>query len=153
MLDWLNSNVEWWHWVILGMVLIGLETMALTFLLLGIGVAAILTGTLAYLFDLSFSAELLTWSIFSTLFIVGWWRFIRQRTVSESGQPNYRVDTKGSVTEGIEPPQRGKVLFDIPVLGNREWPAFADEPIAIGTKVCIVDVSGQLIKVTPLKED
>ncbi|MHC3995371.1 NfeD family protein [Thiomicrolovo sp. ZZH C-3] len=153
MLEWLNANVLWWHWVILGMVLIGLETMALTFLLLGIGVAAILTGVLAYLLTLSFSTELLIWSVLSTLFIVGWWRFIRQRTVTQSGQPNYRVDTKGTVVEAIEPPQRGKVLFDIPVLGNREWPAFADEPLAVGTKVQIVDVSGQLIKVTPLKED
>ena len=84
--------------------------------------------------------------------MVGWWRFIRQRTVTQSGQPYYRLDTKGTVSEAILPPQRGRVLFDIPVLGNREWPAFADEAIDAGEKVQIVDVSGQLIKVEKAKE-
>jgi len=152
MLDWLNANVLWWHWIILGLLFVGLETVTLTFLMLGIGVAAILTGFIAFAFDLSFSTELLLWSVFSLLFVVGWWRFIRQKTVTESGQPHYRVDTKGTIVGSIEPPQRGKVLFDIPVLGNREWPAFADETLEVGAKVQIVDVSGQLIKVKRIKE-
>ncbi len=153
MLEWLNDNVLWWHWVVLGLVFVGLETVTLTFLMLGIGVAAILTGLIAYALNLSFSTELLIWSVSSILFVVGWWRFIRQRTVTQSGQPHYRVDTKGTVVEGIEPPARGRVLFDIPVLGNREWPAFADEPLEMGTKVHIVDVSGQLIKVQGIPEE
>lgn len=152
MIEWLNANVLWWHWIILGLVFVGLETVTLTFLMLGIGVAAILTGIAAYLFDASFSTELLMWSVLSLLFVVGWWRFIRQRTVTQSGQPHYRVDTKGTVVEAIEPPQRGKVLFDIPVLGNREWPAFADEPLESGAKIQIIDVSGQLIKVKRIQE-
>ncbi|MEJ2501172.1 MAG: NfeD family protein [Campylobacterales bacterium] len=152
MLDWLNVNVLWWHWVILGMIFLVLETMAMTFLMLGIGIASILTGVLAYFLDLSFASELLIWSVLSAAFIVGWWRFIRQKTVTQSGQPHYRLDTEGTVEEAIEPPQRGRVLFDIPVLGNREWPAFADEPLEVGAKVQIVDVSGQLIKVKRIKE-
>ena len=147
MIDWLNAQVLWWHWIIVGVIFVGLETVTLTFLMLGIGVAAVLTGLIALLFDLSFSTELLVWSILSLAFVVGWWRFIRLKTVTQSGQPNYRVDTKGTVTEAIDPPERGKVLFDIPVLGNREWPAFSDEPLEVGMKVHIVDVSGQLIKV------
>ena len=152
MLEWLDANILWWHWVVLGLVLIGLETVAMTFLMLGIGVAAIVTGTVAYLFELSFASQLLIWSILSALFVIGWWRFIRQKTVTQSGQPRYRVDTKGTVSEAIRPPQRGRVLFDIPVLGNREWPAFADAPLEAGEKVQIVDVSGQLIKVERTKE-
>jgi membrane protein implicated in regulation of membrane protease activity len=153
MLDWLNANVLWWHWIILGMIFLVLETMAMTFLMLGIGVASILTGLLAYFLDLSFASELLVWSVLSALFVVGWWRFIRQRTVTQSGQPHYRLDTKGTVTDPIRPPQRGKVLFDIPVLGNREWPAFADEALEAGETVQIVDVSGQLIKVKRMTKE
>ena len=152
MIDWLNAQVLWWHWIIVGVIFVGLETVTLTFLMLGIGVAAVLTGLIALLFDLSFSTELLVWSILSLAFVVGWWRFIRLKTVTQSGQPNYRVDTKGTVTEAIDPPERGKVLFDIPVLGNREWPAFSDEPLEVGMKVHIVDVSGQLIKVKRIQE-
>lgn len=146
--DWLNENILWWHWVVLGMVFIALETVSMTFLMLGIGVAAIVTGIIAYLFNVAFATELLLWSVFSLLFVVVWWRFIRQKTITQSGQPNYRLDTKGTVIMEIDPPQRGRVLFDIPVLGNREWPAFADEALEEGETVQIVDVSGQLIKVT-----
>ena len=152
MLDWLNVNVLWWHWIILGLVFIGSEALSMTFLMLGIGVASVLTGLLTYFLDLSFSTELLLWSVLSMAFVVGWWRFIRQRTVTQSGQAGYRVDTRGSVVEAIDPPQRGKVLFDIPVLGNREWPAFADEPLEKGAHVEIIDVSGQLIKVKRITE-
>jgi inner membrane protein len=152
MVDWLYANVLWWHWIVLGLIFIGFEAVAMTFLMLGIGVAAILTGVLTFFFELSFSTELLIWSVLSALFVVGWWRFIRQKTVTQSGQPHYRLDTKGTVEEAIEPPRRGRVLFDIPVLGNREWPAFADEPLEVGAKVEIVDVSGQLIKVKRIKD-
>jgi len=152
MFESLNENVLWWHWIAVGLVFIGLEAMSATFLMLGIGVAAILTGVLTYLLGLSLAAELLVWALLSALFVVGWYRFIRPRSVTQSGQPDYRFDTLGTVTEAIAPPQRGRVVFDIPVLGNREWPAFADEAIAPGTKVRIADVSGQLIKVIPAKE-
>ena len=152
MLDWLNANILWWHWIILGFIFIGLETVTMTFLMLGIGVAAILTGGLAFVFGFSFSTQLFLWAVASLLFVVGWWRFIRQKTVTQSGQPHYRMDTKGSVIEAIAPPRRGRVLFDIPVLGNREWPAFADEALEKGAKVEIIDVSGQLIQVKRIKE-
>ena len=152
MIEWLDANVLWWHWIVVGVVFIGLETVTMTFLMLGIGVAAVVTGLVAYLFDLSFSTELLLWAVLSILFVVGWWRFIKQRTVTQSGQPHYRLDTKGTVVSSIEPPKRGKVLFDIPVLGNREWPAFADDALEKGAKVRIVDVSGQLIKVKRFEE-
>lgn len=152
MMDWLNTHVLWWHWIVLGLIFTGLETVTMTFLMLGIGVAAVLTGIMTYLFVLDFDTELLVWALLSILFVVGWWRFIRQRTVTQSGQPNYRLDTLGTVTESICPPGRGKVLFDIPVLGNRAWPAYADEAIETGEKVAIVDVSGQLIKVSRFKE-
>jgi len=113
MLDWLNANVLWWHWIILGFIFIGLETVTMTFLMLGIGVAAILTGLAALLLHLSFAAELLVWSVLSLLFVVGWWRFIRQRTVTQSGQPHYRVDTKGTVVEAVTPQyiERAKELI------------------------------------------
>lgn len=152
MFEWLNANVLWWHWIVFGLALIGLEALATTFLMLGIGVAAIITGLLTYGLGLSFAVELLVWSVLSALFFVLWYRFIRQKSVTQSGQPDYRFDTLGTVTEPIAPPQRGWVVFDIPVLGNREWPAFADEAIETGTKVRIADVSGQLIKVIPQKE-
>ena len=58
MFEWLNANVLWWHWIILGLAFIGLETVAMTFLMLGIGVASIVTGLLTFFFGFTFSTEL-----------------------------------------------------------------------------------------------
>lgn len=152
MFEWLNANIVWWHWIVFGLLLIGLEVLATTFLMLGIGVSAIITGAVTYLFGLSFAVELLLWSVLSALFFALWYRFIRQKNVTQSGQADYRLDTQGTVTEAIRPPGRGRVVFDLPVLGNREWPAFADKVVEADEKVRIVDVSGQLIKVIAIKE-
>lgn len=146
-MDFLNEHVLWWHWVVFGLLLFIGELLSGTFLLLGIGIAAVATGLLTWLLPLSFTAELLLWSAGSAVVMVFWYRRFRRAGEHESGQAGYRVDTPGTVTEPIEPPARGRVLFDAPVLGNREWPAFADRPIAKGTRVRIVEVSGQMIKV------
>jgi len=147
MLEYLDANVLWWHWVLFGFVLIGLELLSGTFLMLGLGLAALLTGAAAVIFSMGFVAELFMWATLSSFVVIVWAVFFRRSSDTQSGQPHYRVDTKGTVTEAIVPPAHGRVRFDIPVLGNREWPAFADSPIETGMRVGIVDVSGQLIKV------
>jgi len=146
-MDFLNTHVLWWHWVVFGLLLVIGELLSGTFLLLGIGIAAVVTGLLGWFWPLSFTAELLLWSAGTAGVVVFWYRHFRRASDTESGQSGYRVDTPGTVTEAIEPPGRGRVLFDAPVLGNREWPAYADRPIAQGARVRIVEVSGQMIKV------
>jgi len=146
-MEWLDTHVLWWHWVVFGLVLVIGELLTGTFLLLGIGIAAVLVGLLGWLFPMSFTAELMLWSAAALGVVIVWYRSMRRASETDSGQSAYRVDTPGTVVEAIHPPQRGKVLFDEPVLGNREWPAFADTDIEQGARVRIIEVSGQLIKV------
>ncbi len=153
MLELLNNNLLWWHWVVAGLILLAAEMMTGTFLLLGLGVAAIAVGMIDLLADVSFTVELLLWLIFSLTVLVVWFKWFRTRPVSRSGQSNYRLDTPGTVLEPISPHQRGKVRFDTPVLGNSTWHATARRPIPAGTRVRIVQVTGQLIEVEPLQEE
>jgi membrane protein implicated in regulation of membrane protease activity len=53
---WEMGQLEPWTWLILGLLLIGLETIAPGVFLLWLGIAAILTGLLDYGFDLSWQA-------------------------------------------------------------------------------------------------
>ena len=147
MLELLNENVLWWHWIIIGLALLAAEMITGTFVLLGLGIAAILVGGIGLLTDISFNTELLLWLIFSVVALGIWFKWFRAKPVSRSGQSNYRLDTLGTVREAITPHQRGKVTFDVPVLGNTTWHTTARTAIPKGARVKIVRVNGQLIEV------
>ena len=146
----LLDSITWWHWIIFGVILIIVEMSTGTFFMLTLGLSAIAVGILATLFDLSLQMEILLWLIFSIVSIVAWMRWYKDKTVSNSGQSDYRLETLGTVTSDIHAHRRGKVTFDTPVLGNTQWHATAEEAIHKGTRVRIVEVNGQLIKVAPL---
>lgn len=150
MLAFLNEFVLWWHWIIVGILLLIAEMMVGTFFMLGLGVAAIVTGLIDMLFVTTFSIELLLWIVFSLLAIVAWFRWVKEPRKTDSGQSNYRLDTLGIVQEDIAPHSRGKVTFDTPVLGNTSWHATAKIDIAKGIRVKIVQINGQLIEVEPI---
>ena len=147
MLELLNDNVLWWHWIVLGLALLVAEMMTGTFLLLGLGVAAILVGGIGLLSGISFNTELLLWLIFSVVAMGIWFKWFKTKPISQSGQSNYRLDTLGTVVEEIAPHHRGEVVFDTPVLGNTTWPATAKKRIPEDARVKIVQVNGQLIEV------
>lgn len=150
MITFLNDSMLWWHWIILGIILLIIEMNLGTFFILGLGVAAILVGVIDMLLGTSFNTELFIWIILSLLSIAAWFKWIREPHQTDSGQSNYRLDTQGNVLEEIEPHSRGKVKFDSPVLGNTTWHATAKVKIAEDTRVKIVQINGQLIEVEPV---
>lgn len=149
MIEQLDATVLWWHWIVLGMILFGLELFVGNFLMMGLGTAAMLVGVGDTLFDTSLTQELLLWALLMTAFVIVWKRYFKEPKRSSLGQSDYGMDTIGTVTSAIHPPQRGTVVFDEPFMGNSEWPAKADAPIEAGIKVAIKKISGQLIEVTP----
>ena len=150
MIAFLNETILWWHWILLGLILLIVEMSTGTFMILGLGVAAILVGIVDNIFPISFSTELIVWMGLSILSIIIWFKFFIRKPVSHSGQSNYKLDTLGMVTEDIQPHSRGKVKFDKPVLGNTLWPATSQLHIKENTRVKIVEINGQLIEVTPI---
>jgi len=150
MFDMLNEIVLWWHWIVFGLVLLVVELISGTFFVLTFAVAAILVGFISFLMLISFNNELFLWIIFSFIGLSIWFKWLRDKKNPKSGQSNYRFDTKGTVLKEILPNRRGEVVFDIPVLGNTTWVATSDEELSEGSRVEIVEVNGQLIKVKKL---
>ena len=151
MIEYLNDSIVWWHWIVLGLVLIISEMATGTFISLGLGVAGIIVGLITLLIPMGFTYQLVVWIILSILLITALFKWFKsQPTVSDSGQSDYRFDTPGTVMKTIHPHQRGKVTFDSPVLGNTTWQASSTYELAEGARVKIIEVSGQLIKVAPL---
>jgi membrane protein implicated in regulation of membrane protease activity len=145
----LNETVLWWHWIVLGLVLLILEMTTGTFIILGLGVAAIVVGLLDATMGLSFTTEVVTWAVLSALAIVAWKKWFKVEHVSNTGQSNHNLGTLGTTTETIAPNARGKVRFDTPVLGNTLWTATSTQNIEKDTRIKIVEIHGQLIEVEP----
>lgn len=80
------SNLGNWIWPILGIVLMGLETLAPGVFLLWFGIAAIIVGILSLFIALSWQGQLLTFAVLSAAMVPLWRRFGRPSTI-ETDKP------------------------------------------------------------------
>ncbi len=151
MIEFLIHDLLWWHWIIFGIILIVSEIIVPHFVVIWFGMSALVVGIVDKILHTSFSTELALWTLLSVALLVIWLKFFKTKPLTESGQADYRFDTRGIVISPIKTGKKGKVRFDAPVLGSSEWHAISDEALENGTPVRIQDVNGQLIKVT--KED
>ncbi len=63
-------QIEPWHWLILGLVLIIVELFLTSFVSLSIGVAAIVVAALSWLLPFSWFFWLMVWLILSVIFTI-----------------------------------------------------------------------------------
>ena len=150
MLEFLTTELLWWHWVVFGIFLITTEIFIGTFLMLGLGLAAMIVGVIDNLFSISLEIEISIWILLSIISILLWFKYLKDNSVETSGQSNYSLETQGIIQEAISANGRGKVRFDTPVLGNTIWHATSKEDISTGSRIKIVEIKGQLIVVESL---
>ena len=147
MLEVLSTNLLWWHWIALGIILLTMEMFTGTFIMLGLGLAAIIVGMIDALYPLSIEVALSIWMLLSLLAIAIWFKYMKDNSIETSGQSNYSLETLGTIKTAITQNGRGEVRFDKPVLGNTLWKATAKEDLHENTRVKIIEVKGQLIEV------
>lgn len=141
--SWLNHAILWWHWVLLGIILSGLEMLVTSFFLLWLGVSAVLVGIILWLIPISVQWQLFLWAIFSFGCLLSWFKFVapKMRDRSKAGMAYEallgQVGTVLSVTD-----HRGQLRFPAPILGEDEWRFICREPVKVGDKVSVVNNSG-----------
>jgi membrane protein implicated in regulation of membrane protease activity len=143
-------NLEWWHWVIGGILLVLLELAIPAFFVLWFGLGALLVA-LALLVApaLSLTAQLALWTGASVSMVVLWFRVFRR------GEHKTRLGTSGGEVIGevgllvgaVAPFERGRVRFQRPVLGAEEWVCLAETAIPAGERVKVVAIEGSFLKV------
>lgn len=150
MIALVNEAIVWWHWIALGFILLILEMGTGTFVILGLGVAAVIVGVLDLLVPMTFLNQILTWIVLSLISLWAWKKWMKTPHVSNTGQSDHSLDTLGTVTQEIHPNKRGKVTFDTPVLGNTSWHATSTGHIEKGARIKIDEINGQLITVNKI---
>lgn len=141
--------IEWWYWLILGFCLIMAELLIPAFFTLWFGIGAITVGlVLLAIPSLGMAAQILLWAILSSAQVILWFRFLRPKTMTAIGtSASDVIGETGVLVSNLTPHGRGSVRFQKPILGADCWECYADAPISPGTRVRIVAVEGNFIKV------
>lgn len=142
-------NILWWHWVVMGLVFIGLELVIPSFTIVWFGLGAVLVGIVtAIVPSLPLSAQILTWTVVSAGLTVAWFRFFKPRSRTFAGSSKDAIiGERGLVIKAAGTYDKGRVRFQLPLLGADEWPCMSDEPLEVGDRIRVVDVEGHLLKV------
>jgi membrane protein implicated in regulation of membrane protease activity len=141
-------DLAWWHWMVLGMVLVGLEMTVPTFFLIWFGLGALLVGVVMLLLAPGLAIQMLLWAVSSMAMMGIWLKWFKNPNRTSAGQAKEGViGIAGLMTRPITEVGDGEILFQRPVLGADRWPVVADAPIEAGAKARVVDVLGQTLKV------
>jgi membrane protein implicated in regulation of membrane protease activity len=147
----MTFEIQYWHWVILGVLLVLGELAVTTFFVLWFGVAAIVVGIILFFAPgLSLSWQILIWTILSTLLAIVWFKYLKPLSIDRTKAGLSREAIVGEVGQVISVPvesRRGRMRFPAPILGNDEWQIISDQSLAEGDRVRVKDVSGNSLMV------
>ena len=140
-----------WLWVYAGAALILFELVTPGFVMCFFGLAAITVGALRGLLGAGFSPawQAAAFSAVSVLYICllrKWFkRALTGGKVDNGDLPSEFVGRTGKVVTAIVPPHPGRI-----VLGDAEWSAVADVPIAVDADVKVISQNNLTMKVEVL---
>ncbi len=142
----------YWHWIVLGLLLITMELFAPLFIMLWMGVAAVVVGVILAVSGIDFSTQLVIWAVLSLLFLLLWHKFVSPRILDRTTAGLSReaiVGQVGMVTFFNQDESRGNLKFPAPIVGNDEWEFIYDGKLDHGDKVKVVDISGNSLIIKP----
>jgi inner membrane protein len=141
----------WWHWVVLGIVLMLLELAVPAFFLMWFGLGAVVVGGLLVVFPgLTVAYQVITWTACSLVFLWLWFKVFKSniyKTRSGLAKGSF-IGEVGLVIRDIRPYENGQIRLQKPILGDEIWESAADEEIKAGERVRVLDVEGNTLKVS-----
>lgn len=147
----MSFEMEYWYWIVFGVLLVLSEIALASFFVLWFGIAAIVVGVVLFFFPvLSLNAQILLWTILSTLLAVAWFKYLKPLSTDRTKAGLSREAIVGEVGQVISVPnesRRGRVRFPAPILGADEWEIISTDPLSEGDRVRVKDVSGNSLMV------
>ncbi|MDC1231964.1 NfeD family protein [Gammaproteobacteria bacterium] len=144
-------ELVYWHWIVLGIVLMLAEIFIGSFFIFWFGAAAVVVGlSLTIAPSISAPTQLIFWTLLSLVFAVAWFRFLKplSKDVTKAGLS--REALIGEIGQVLSVPngdKRGMVRFPAPLLGSDEWLIMSQDSLSIGDRVSVKDVSGNSLVV------
>ncbi len=149
-METLNQLIEYWHWIVFGILLVVAEIFLPSFFALWLGVSAILVGLLMTVFELAFDSQLAIWGGLSVVCLLGWFKvinpLIKTRTTAGMALESL-VGRQATLTHYDPESQRGEVFFTVPVLGNEKWYMICEDRVIAGDRVRVTSIAGNKLLV------
>ncbi len=138
-----------WLWIYAGAILMLLELVSPGFVIFFFGLSAATVGLCRFALGDLFTTtwQLAAFSAFSILYLIFLRRWMTNLFSGKSERAavdfdNESVGRLGTITEEIKPPLTGRVM-----IGDAEWTAAADVPLAVGTNIKVVSQTNLTMKV------
>lgn len=139
----------YWHWLVLGIVLLLVEIALPSFTVFWFGLGALVVGIVLWIVPgLGLAGQLLLWVISSCVFAFLWFKYLKPMMIDKTKAGISREAVIGEAGQVIKAPVeggRGVVRFTTPVLGNDEWEFVCDQPVSLGDRVFIKEISGNTL--------
>ena len=136
----------YWHWMVLGIVLMLSEIFLGSFFIFWFGAGALSVGTAMLIIPgMSEAAQIIIWAFSSTAFAIGWFKIIKPLSQDRTKAGMSRESLLGEIGQVLDPPNGdkfGKLRFPAPILGSDEWLIISQDQLVIGDRVSVVDLSG-----------
>ena len=147
MLLLLLSALDWWHWLVLAMLLVIVEIVAPSFYFLWVAIAAGLMTLIALALPaLGWEAQLLLFGALSLATLLGQWLILRHARPAPSDQPglNRRAERyTGRLLALVEPIENG---YGTVRVDDTRW-RVVGPPLAAGQIVRVVGQEGMTLRV------
>ena len=141
--------MPYWLWIAAGFALMIAEVFIGSFFVFWFGLSAVLVGFVLLLVpELAMAAQVTIWALLSGLMALGWFRYVKPLARDRTKAGLSREALIGQVGQILKPPTeegRGTIRFPAPVLGSDEWQILSEDPLAMGDRAHVVDLSGNAL--------
>ncbi len=143
----LLSEVNYWHWLALGLLLLAGELLGTAGYFLWLGISALIVGALLSVLPLGWELQ---WVTFATLCMSTtwlWWR--RQFSADKSSDADRDLNQKQKQMVGLTVVLENdiKVGSNRIKIGDTTWSAKSTQNIAIGEQVKVVSMDGIILTI------
>ncbi|MGR5555136.1 NfeD family protein [Vibrio fortis] len=148
----LLDQVNHWHWLAFGLLLLGLELLGTAGYFLWIGLSAMIVGALLGALPLSWQMQWLSFASFSLITTWLWWRRqLKSDRKSDKARVLNQRDKQliGKTTRLEDDIQKGKCRIR---LGDTTWSAITATDITAGTEVVVTAVDGIVLTIAPVNK-
>jgi membrane protein implicated in regulation of membrane protease activity len=145
----MEFKLLYWHWLVLGMILIIAEIFIPSFTVFWFGLGGILVAGVLLMFPgLTISWQLFIWASASCVLTFLWFKFIKPLMTDRTKAGISKEAILGESGQVVRIPgqdHRGIVRFAAPLLGDDEWPYICEQDLQIGDRVFVKDISGNTL--------
>ncbi len=145
------SQMNHWHWIALGLVLLCGELLGTAGYLLWIGISAILVGFVKLLLPISWEFQWVCFAVFSLATTWLWWRYQFKKDALDEKKTNLNQRDKqliGQVTRLEEDIKAGRCRIR---MGDTTWSAISEHPLNAGTTIKVTAVDGIVLTIEAIE--